>query len=260
MPAARIVETYPGAQSVSRAVALLKSFDDVHPEWSLGELSERLALNKTTTHRLLAALEGEGLIMRSATGNYQLGAEMIALGGCAMRVNDLRVVSRPMMEVLTQEIGETVSLEVFSKGQVMILDEVSSREPMAVTQNVGSRLPLHATSTGKLLLAYASDGVVDDVLGQPLPALTPATMIEPGELRRELDEIRAHGYATTQDELDIGFMAIAAPIYDQTRTVVASLSVGGPILRMDTAGFSEMVAALQVAARRISRQLGYRPG
>ncbi len=260
MPAAKIVETYPGAQSVSRAVALLKSFDDVHPEWSLGELSARLALNKTTTHRLLAALEGEGLIMRSVTGNYQLGAEMIALGGCAMRVNDLRVVSRPIMEVLTQETGETVSLEVFSKGQVMILDEVSSREPMAVAQNVGSRLPLHATSTGKLLLAYASDGVVDDVLGHSLPALTPATMIKPDELRRELDAIRAHGYATTQDELDIGFMAIAAPVYDQTRTVVASLSIGGPILRMDTAGFSEMVAALQVAARRISRQLGYRPG
>jgi len=260
MSAASVVETYPGAQSVSRAIALLKSFDDTHPEWSLGELSEQLGLNKTTTHRLLAALESEKLIMRSATGNYQLGAEMIALGGCAMRANDLRAASRPIMEVLTQETSETVSLEVLSKNQVMIMDEVSSREPMGVIQNVGARLPLHATSTGKLLLAYASDDVIDNVLGRPLPALTPSTITDQVVLRNELSEIRARGYASTQDELDIGFMAVAAPIYDQTRTVVAALSVGGPILRMDTERLSEIVAALQVAARKISRRIGYQPG
>ena len=261
MAAAAIVETYPGAQSVSRAIALLKSFDDAHAEWSLGELSEQLGLNKTTTHRLLAALESEKLIMRSAAGNYQLGAEMIALGGCAMRANDLRAASRPIMEVLTQETGETVSLEVLSKNQVMIMDEVSSREPMGVIQNVGARLPLHATSTGKLLLAYApDDAVVDNVLSRPLPALTPVTVTDPAVLRSELSEICARGYASTQDELDIGFMAVAAPIYDQTRRVVAALSIGGPILRMDTERLPEMVAALQVAARKISRRIGYQPG
>jgi len=78
-PDAAVIETYPGAQSAARAVALLKSFDDARPEWTLGELSERLGLNKTTTHRLLAVLEGEGLIERSNGGAYKLGPELIAL-------------------------------------------------------------------------------------------------------------------------------------------------------------------------------------
>ena len=257
---AAAVETYPGAQSAARAVALLKSFDDAHPEWTLGELSERLDLNKTTTHRLLAVLEGEGLIERSNGGAYKLGPEMIALGGCAMRANDLRAASRSIMEALTLEVMEAVSLEILSRNQIMIIDEVSSREPMGVSQNVGARLPLHVTSTGKLLLAYSPAEVVDEVLGRPLIALTPATITDPEALRAQLDEIRTRGYAITQEELDVGFMAVAAPIYDHTRTVVAALSIGGPILRMDTDDLPEKVAALQVAARKISRGIGYQPG
>jgi DNA-binding IclR family transcriptional regulator len=259
-PDAAVIETYPGAQSAARAVALLKSFDDARPEWTLGELSERLGLNKTTTHRLLAVLEGEGLIERSNGGAYKLGPELIALGGCAMRANDLRSASRAVMEALAMEVAETVSLEILSKDQIMIIDEVSSREPMGVSQNVGARLPLHATSTGKLLLAYSPADVVDEALSSPLPALTPATVTDAETVRTQLDEIRARGYAITQEELDVGFMAVAAPIYDHTRTVVAALSIGGPILRMDTEELPEKVAALQVAARKISRGIGYQPG
>ena len=259
-PDVAVVETYPGAQSAARTIALLKSFDDVHPEWTLAELSERLGLNKTTTHRLLAVLEGEGLIERNNAGAYKLGPEMIALGGCAMRANDLRAASRAVMETLAMEVAETVSLEILSKNQIMIIDEVSSREPMGVSQNVGARLPLHATSTGKLLLAYSPADVVDEALSGPLPALTPATITDPEALRAQLDEICARGYAITQEELDVGFMAVAAPIYDHTRTVVAALSIGGPVLRMDTEELPEKVAALQVAARKISRGIGYQPG
>jgi DNA-binding IclR family transcriptional regulator len=254
------IETYPGAQSISRAIALLKAFDDAHPEWTLGELSDCLGLNKTTTYRILAALESEQIVMRVGNGSYRLGTELIALGGCAMRANDLRGAARPFMETLTREIQETVSLEILTRDHVQILDEVSSRDPMAVSQDIGARLPIHATSTGKLLLAYQPAAEIDTVLARPLAALTPHTMVEPAALRNQLIEIRSQGYATAQHELDIGFAAVAAPIYNQTHAVVAALSVGGPILRLQERDFPAVVAAVQVAARRVSRRLGYHPG
>ncbi len=253
------IETYPGAQSVSRAIALLKAFDDAHPEWSLGELADAVGLNKTTTHRILAALEGEGLITRTSAGNYRLGTELIALGGCAMRSNNLRDAARSFMETLARETNETVTLEILTRHHVQILDGVSSRDPMAVSQDIGARLPLHATSTGKLLLAYRPQTEIDEALSRPLVALTPHTLVEPASLRAALQRIREQGYATSENELDIGFAAVAAPIYDQARTVVAALSVGGPILRMHGDDPTVLVAAVQVAARRISRRLGYHP-
>ncbi|MCB0046027.1 MAG: IclR family transcriptional regulator [Caldilineaceae bacterium] len=257
---AQSIETYPGAQSISRAIALLKCFNDTRPEWSLSELSDYLSLNKTTTHRMLAALEGEGLVERSGAGNYRLGAELIALGGCAMRSNELRNTARPFMETLTRETGEAVTLEILVRDQVQILDEVSSRDPLDSALNIGARLPIHATSTGKLLLAYQSGDAIDAMLERPLAALTPHTLVEPNALRAQLAAIREEGYATSTHELDIGFTAVAAPVYSQSGAVAAALSVGGPVLRLHGDAFPAVVAAVQVAARRISRRLGYQPG
>jgi IclR family acetate operon transcriptional repressor len=164
------------------------------------------------------------------------------------------------METLARETHETVTLEILSRHQVQILDGVSSRDPMTVSQDIGARLPLHATSTGKLLLAYAPAAEVDAALRRPLAALTPHTLVEAEPLREELSRIREQGYATSANELDIGFAAVAAPVYDQTHEVVAALSVGGPILRLHDGDPDILVAAVQVAARRISRRLGYHPG
>lgn len=255
-----VIEAYPGAQTVARAIALLRALDDSHPERGLSELSEHVGLNKTTTHRLLSALEAEGLIMRgSAAGQYRLGVELIALGGCAMRANELREVSRPELDLLMRESGENAVLEIMVKRRVMILDEVSSQTLQAAPLDIGVRLPLHATSTGKLLLAYRPPEEIETILAEPLPALTPRTIVEPELLRAQLDEIRAHGYAKADGELDVGFVAVAAPVYNADRVVVAAVSVGGPSLRLTEERLPGIVALVQVAGRRISRRLGYRP-
>lgn len=253
------IETYPGAQAVSRAIALLKAFDDAHAEWSLADLSDYVKLNRATTHRLLAALESEGLIHRNAAGQYRLGHELIALGGCAMRASELRNAGRPELETLARETGETAVLEVLSKRHTLIIDEVSNRDPLGISQDIGARLPLHATSTGKLLLAYRPAAEITEHLRAPLAALTPHTVIEPVALRSQLDEIVAKGYAVADSELDVGFVAVAAPVYNAQRDVVAAVSVGGPALRLTPERRPDIVASLQVAARRISRRLGNRP-
>jgi DNA-binding IclR family transcriptional regulator len=336
-------ESYPGTQAVARAIGLLKTFSDAQPEWSLGDLAQVTRLNKTTAFRLLAALEAEGLVMRNPlSGGYRLGVELVALGGCAMRANPLRAVSRPVLEALAQECDEAATLEVLAGSHVLIVDEVSSRHPMGMSQDVGSRLPAHATATGKLLLAYApaggergpgagadtgidtglntglntgldtgfdaggdarrnagnntrrdtgrdagrdtgrdagrdmgrdagrdtgrgagNDAGNDARLGGlrlPLAQLTAQTITALPRLRAELAEIRTQGYAVAVGELEPGFTALAAPIYDRERQVVAAISIGGSSLRLTSARHPELAVLLQMAARQISRQLGFWPG
>lgn len=258
------IEIYPGAQSVSRALALLKCFDDAHPEWTLGDLALRVGLNKATAHRLLAALESEGFLMRAGGaggtgGSYRLGPELIALGGSAMRSNDLRSVSRPELEALAAATGETTTLEVLSGSEVVILDEVGSRHVLGLSQDVGARLPAHATSTGKMLLAFAPEAVIVAALRLPLRRLADCTVTSAHALRDEFVAIRAQGYTITLDELENGFAAIAAPIVDYAGNVVASVSVGGPAARLSGPALDSVLHLTKEAAQRISQQLGYRP-
>ena len=253
------IETYPGAQSVSRAIALLKAFSDQQPEWTLGELAQRVGLNKATVHRLLAALEAEQFIARNTvTGGYRLGPELIVLGGYAVRANDLPIVSRPVLEELAESTGETTTLEVLAGDAVMILDEVPSRHLLGIAQDVGMRLPLHATSTGKLLCAHRSGDQAGELLGEPLRALTPHTITSPAALRRQLDGIRACGYAVTAGELELGFTAVAAPVRDAAGRVVAAVSVGGPSSRLDGDVLERVVELTRRAGEQISCRLGFR--
>jgi DNA-binding IclR family transcriptional regulator len=255
-----VEESYPGTQAVVRAVALLKAFGVGQPERNLADLARATGLNKTTAYRILAALERERLITRNReTGAYRPGPELIALGNLALRANDLRSVSRPVLEQLAETTGETSTLEVLSGTQVLVLDEVSSRHLIGMSQDVGARLPIHATSTGKLLLACAAPEFVDALLAAPLTALTPHTFVDPARLRGELAAIRAQGYAVAQQELEIGFVAVAAPILNHAHEAPAAISVGGPSLRLHGDTLARVVAQVQAAARQISRQIGYRP-
>src|SRR5690606_19183745 len=101
-----------GTQSIIRALSVLKMFDDANPSWDLQELTDASKLNKTTLFRILGALEYEGLLEKTDEGRYVLGSEMIALGGRAARVNNLRTVSHPILKHLTTLSGETTTLEV----------------------------------------------------------------------------------------------------------------------------------------------------
>lgn len=253
-------ESYPGTQAVARAIGLLKVFSDAQPEWGLSELAQVTRLNKTTAFRLLAALEAEGLVMRNPlSGGYRLGVELVALGGCAMRSNPLRAMSRPVLESLAQECDEAATLEVLAGSHVLIVDEVSSRHPMGMSQDVGSRLPAHATATGKVLLAHMAAEELAATLRQP-SHLTEATVTDLTRLRTQLEQIRRQGYAVTDGELEPGFAAVAAPVYDRERQVVAAISIGGASVRLSPERLPAVTALVQVAARQISRQLGYWPG
>lgn len=248
---------YPGTQAVLRAVSLLKAFTAERPERGLAELSRERGLNKTTAFRLLSALESEGMVERTADGAYRLGPELVALGSLALRATDLSVASRPELEALARETRETATLEVLVGRQVVILEEATGDHVIGSTVSLGTRWPAHATSTGKVLLAYV-EGSVETIAGGRLAALTPRTITDGRALARELDRVREQGWAVSAEELEPGYMAVAAPVRGAHGDVVAAVSVGGPRNRLTPASVAGVARKVRAAAARMSERLGYR--
>ncbi len=249
-------ETIPGTQAIRRAVALLKAFDDDHPAWSLSELAREMGLNKTTAYRLLSALEREGLLGRAPDERYVLGPEIVVLGGRALRANNLRAVARPELERLAEETRETASLEILSGHEMLVIDEIVGGHLMSGVPDLGSRWPLHASSTGLVVLAFRPD--TDELLPRILTPVTPATLTGRVPLRAELACIRARGYSIADETLEHGLIALAAPIYDHDGRVVAALSVAGPKLRLTAECVPTIGDGVRAAAEQVSARLGYR--
>lgn len=240
-----------GAQAALRAVRLLKMFTNERPEMSLAELSMASGLNKTTTHRLLRALQSEALIDRNAaTSSYSLGPGLMALGVQALSSSDLRRRVRPLLRNLAQESGETATLEVPVENSMLILDEVAGSHVVGAAGNIGTRWPIHATSTGKVWLAYDDTGI--DRLSNELQALTAKTRVKKEEFPSQLADIRRRGYAVTVDELEDGFTAVATIIRGALGDIQGALSIGGPTQRLPAARRAELGISLCRAAERLN--------
>ena len=232
-----------GAQAAIRAIRLLKAFTVDQPELSLGELSKRMGLNKTTAHRLLAALESEALIERSnIRGSYRLGPGTVALGAQAQSTNHLRVRARPTLEKLARLTRETVSLEVLLGEEVMTLDEVDGGRMLNATGYVGSRWPAYATSSGKVILAHQP--IDESFFSAPFEPLTAATLSDFDSLQKDLNKARRLGYAVDVDELEHGYTSVAVALPRATTFDNAAICIGGPSARLSRERRKELGRAL----------------
>ncbi|MGH7565451.1 MAG: IclR family transcriptional regulator [Gemmatimonadota bacterium] len=248
------IKPYAGTQSVQRAITLLKVFTDERPEWGLTDLAREVGLHKTTTYRLLTALQSEGMVAHSAlTESWRLGPEAITLGALALRSNDLVSAARPELETLVRETGETASIEVLVGHEVLILDGVEGPSLVGASSEVGTRWPAHTTSTGKVLLA--EQGLATR---RRLRKLTPRTITDPDRLDRELDRVRERGWATAIEELETGYVAVGAPVRDHAHRALAAISVGGPAARLTKDRIPELARHVVRSADRVSRGLGSR--
>jgi IclR family acetate operon transcriptional repressor len=160
------------------------------------------------------------------------------------------------MSVLRLRTGETVQTAVLDGRQVVYVERLESPNTLRLFLEVGRRNDAHATGTGKCLLAFLDDDQLDRILdGWDLPAKTPHTITDPRELRRQLKEVRARGYADNLHESEMGVVSVAAPIRDRTGRVVAALSVAGPAQRMESVMPQTRQAVIEAAAMA-SRRLG----
>jgi DNA-binding IclR family transcriptional regulator len=248
----------PGAQAVLRAIALLKSFTDERPDRDVSELARETGLSRSTTHRLLSALASEGLVERNASsGRYRLGPTTVALGTRALRTLSLRQTVRPVLESLSQETGETATLEVLSSGKMLILDEVLGPHLVGTSPSLGTSWALHATSTGKALLAALPDTRLTELLKTPLARFTPRTITTWTELEAELSRVRRDGFATVSEELEEGYSAAGAVIRVPIGEPYATLSVGGPSARLKRERLRELGALVRARADALSSSLGF---
>jgi DNA-binding IclR family transcriptional regulator len=241
----------PGATVTSRALALLGAFDDDHRRLSLTTLAERAGLPVPTAHRLVAELVAWGALARTGSGEYVVGRRLWDIGLLAPARTDLRELASPYLHDLYGATLATVHLAVRDGTEVLYLDRLRGSASVPIVSTVGSRLPMHATGVGKVLLAHAPAEVQHEVMGR-LTRITPYTITQPGQLRRQLARVLRDDYATTVEEMSLGACSVAVPVRSGPR-VVAALGIVVPSLRKDR---PRLVAALQVSARGVGRRLG----
>lgn len=205
-----------------------------------------------TAHRIAGELVALGALSRPDTGEYAVGRRLWDIGLLAPMQTDLREVASPFLHDLYAATLATVHLGVREGTKVLYVNRLSGNRSVPVVSKVGSRLPLHATGVGKVLLAHAPASVQVEVLAS-LQRITPFTVTQPSRLKAQLDRVLFEGYATTVEEMSLGACSAAVPIRGPDETVVAALGVVVPSLRRDRA---RLVSALKVAAHGIGRSLG----
>lgn len=249
----------PGAgpvQSVDRALTVL-SLLAARGELGVTELSAALGVHKSTAFRLVSTLEAHDLVEQvSDRGKFRLGVGVLRLAGATAVRLDLVQESRPVTLRLAQLVGETVNVAVLSGLEALYLDQVQGPSSLALHNWAGQRIPLHATSNGKVLLAFGPPALLGQ-LGAPLPRFTAATIVDPAVVAAELEEVRARGYAVAVDELEMGLTAVAAPVTGASGAVVASVSASGPTFRLPAERVPGVAAQVCAAAREISQRLGW---
>ena len=202
-----------GLSTVRNAARLLKVFRSREADLGVSELARRLGLGKSTVHRMLTTLVAEGLIEQDPrTGGYRLGIVMFELGQ-AVRVHmDLHAAVGQVLGELRAQTGESSQVGVLDGHEVVYVDRLESAHSLRLFTETGRRVPVHCTSSGKVLLAYLPEARRHAVLRTaPLTALTPHTITSREQLVAELARVRQRGWAEAINEREIGIASIAAP-------------------------------------------------
>lgn len=252
-------EPRPVVQSVDRALTILEILE--REGWmGVTRLSRELGIHKSTAFRLLATLEQRGLVEQHIeTQKYRLGFALVRLAGAVRAGLDLTRSARPVCEWLSEQTGETVNIAVLEGREVVNIDQVNLSSSVVSVDWLGRRTGLHATSTGKVFLAFLPERVRDDVLRAGLARHTQQTITDARVLRRQLTEIRQRGWSYTDQELELGLNAVAAPIHGADGSVLATVCVSGPVFRLTSERLPDVGALAADAAQQISRRLGFPP-
>jgi IclR family KDG regulon transcriptional repressor len=249
-----------GLSSVRNAARLLKIFLSREESIGVSDLARRLDLAKSTVHRLLTTLAAEGLIEQVPAGGYRLGIVVFELGE-AVRVHlDLHAAAGPVLAGLREQTGESSQVGVLDGTEVVYVDRLESSQSLRLFTETGRRVPVHCTSSGKILLAHLPDAERDALLARaPLTELTPHTITDPATLRAECAKARRRGWAEAVNEREVGVASVAAPVHDVRGAVVASVSIGAPVVRLGAVRRRELGALVAEAGEAISRRLGWSP-
>jgi IclR family acetate operon transcriptional repressor len=246
--------------ALQRGLRLLQLFSESSRGLTAKQVASLSRLPVSTVHRFLVNLERAGFLNCGGDGVYHLGITCFAIGQAALGQLDIRRLSLPYLQELNLRTRETIHLTVRHGLSAVYVEKLESSEPLRIHSRIGAAVPLYCTAVGKVMLAYASQDDRDNVLRQlELKRLTPNTVGSLQELEAELYRVRKNGYACDLEEHELHIRCIAAPIWDHTGGVHASLSITAPAVRMPASRLRQLAPLIQEAGLRVSRQLGYQP-
>ena len=241
------------------ARAVLDLFTLDRAELGVVEAAELLHRHKSTVSRWLSAMEAAGFLERDReTGRYRVSMRLAALAEVARRGTSLQRIARPFLQALAAATGETANLAVLDGNEAVNIEVAESPKPIMHVGWVGRRLPLHASASGKALLAWMDPEDARALLPSPLPAWTPWTITDPAALEAELALTRSRGYSTTWAELTPDLVAVGAPVRDHRGRVVAAVAISVPISRVERERLPQLAEPVMRAADAVSERMGYR--
>jgi DNA-binding IclR family transcriptional regulator len=241
-----------GESSLARAVRILESFTLEEPELTVTEVARRAGLHLATASRIVGQLVDHGLLDRGSDREVRVGFRMWELAARAAPTRSLRDAAMPYLEDLHAVVGHHAQLAVLHGDEVIFLERLSARDAVINYSQIAGRLPLHISSSGVVLMAYAPPELQDRLLARPLEGWTPATITTPDRLRTALEQVRRRGYALLAGHVHPDATGIAVPVRNGLGEVAAALSV---IVPNDARAVSA-VPALLATARGIGRSLG----
>jgi IclR family KDG regulon transcriptional repressor len=245
-------------QSLIRAIAILDCFCPETPELGVREIARRLHLPASTVGRLLLTFHVAGILQQDpATRLYRMGPRVLQWSSVYVGRLDLAKESRPVLEEFARITRETVSVYVLDGTTRVCLERIESPERVRVVIRPGERMPLHAGSSGKAILAFMPPKLVKQILAKPLERMTVHTITNRRKLLQDLELVRARGYATSHCERFDDALGLGAPIFNASGEVIAALNVAGPIMRFTDAEVEKFAPKIIQLASQISMALGY---
>ncbi|NIJ12006.1 IclR family pca regulon transcriptional regulator [Saccharomonospora amisosensis] len=247
-------------QSIERGFAVLLAFDADRPNPTLAELAAATGLSRPAVRRILLTLQHLGYV-HGESGRWSLTPRVLSIGQHYSASHAMIETAQPHLLRLAEHTGESASLAALDGTEVVYIARVPVRRIMSINVSIGTRVPAHATSMGRVLLAWAPRSCVDEVIEAGLPRLTDLTITDPVELRSALRTVREQGYAIVSEELEEGLVSASAPVRDRSGAVVAALASSSSIGRSSVDELRRHVVPLLVStAEAISADYGHRRG
>jgi IclR family pca regulon transcriptional regulator len=253
------------SQSLERGLAILSSFTSVRPLLGVSELAREVNLNRSTTHRYIATLAALGYLQQDTlTKKYRLGPRVVDLGFSAINSMELREISAPHLQRLSDEVGQTVNMAILDGSDILYIERCRSsgrgQREIDLNLHVGSRLPAYCTSMGKAMLAFLPEDELEAAIGNAeFTRLGPNTRTSREALLEDLERVRATGIAVNDEELAYGLRSIAVPVRGAAGNVVAAINLAA---HRTMVSLDDLIVRLGPplirCAGEISARLGYR--
>lgn len=246
-----------GLGTLEKGLNILSLFDKDYPVMSIPQIAARSNLPESTAYRYVATLKSQGLIEEDTkSGYYRLGLKILELAQVAREQLSIIDIALPVMQQLLKKTEETIVLTAISGEKVICIERVESNHTLRLSFEQGRTMFMHAGASAKVIMAYLDEAEQDKIIREVgLPKFTENTITDPERLKTDFKNIRKKGFAISTGELDPGARAIAAPILDKHRKIIAGLSIAGPLDRINGPKVDKFTHLVIEAASEIAEQI-----